>query len=68
MDGIWKFDMKEKNWKECNFKIPIEICGAAAVVNESDLSIHIIGGENNIGQDQDIHYVLHIVGHVFTNK
>ena len=63
MNNIWKFDMKEKNWKECNIKIPIIINGAAAVVNESDSSIHIIGGANGSGvRDRvDTHYVLYIV-------
>ena len=59
IDSIWKFDMKEKNWKECNIKIPIAIDSAVAVVRENDSLIHTIGGYND--KKLDTHYVMIVV-------
>ena len=63
MDDIWKFDMKEKNWKKCGIKMPFPISCGAAVVNESDSTIHVIGGYDSKYQRQSTHYMIKLVEH-----
>jgi len=60
MDEIKLYNVKEKKWQECDIKIPVAISGSVAVVNECDLSIHLIGGLNKEGGVLDTHYVLKI--------
>ena len=76
VDRIWMLDIKEKEkiWKECEFKMPFAIRGAVAVVSESDSSIHVIGGDNDKGENLSTHYIMKLVKeymvfiiHSFTN-
>ncbi len=59
---IWVLTLKTSKWKRCErVRLPIRVWNSCAVLSSDGKKVHMVGGVDDDGRNQNIHWIMNVV-------